>query len=120
MVIKSEEKQSALTRFQNQLDELFPKGGVCAVLERKDGTLQAAAVVVPTGRLICKGARQETGKEWSYDVEISGPSSDDPDSGSIRVWIRSVIPHPAINGLWEAPITSDDGGERLLRINARS
>lgn len=119
MVNKSEERQSALTRFQDQLDRLFPKGGVCAVLEKKDGTLQAAAIVVPTGRLICKGARQETAEEWAYDVEISGQPSDDSDSGSIRVWIHTVIPHPTVNGLWEAPVTSDDGGERLLRINAR-
>ncbi len=120
MVNALERTDKALAHFQDQLDETFPKGGVCAVLERRDGILQAAAVVVGTGRLICKGAKYDTKKGWTYEVEIGEEHSDDPDSRPIQVWITTVQPHPTVKGLWEAPVVSNDQGERLLRINTRS
>jgi hypothetical protein len=120
MVNTKEKTNEALDRFQQLLDDTFPEGGVCAVLERKDGILQAAAVVINTGRLVCKDASYDTAKGWTYEIEIGGQDSADPDSKPMRVRVTTVLPHPTVKGLWEAPVISEDGGVRLLRINTRT
>jgi hypothetical protein len=104
--------------FQEELDQYFPTGGMCAVLREVEGRLQPAGVVVSTGRLFCSDARwDDEAGEWRHEVLIDSRLSDIPIAEPVRVWVNSVRPHDSVKGLWEARVASDAGENLLLRVN---
>ena len=106
--------------FQRKLDEVFPLGAMCAMLEDIDGRLQATGLLGTTGRLFCCDARRRSNTgPWEYQVLIDPRRSQKPAPECVRAWITGVIRNTAVQGLWEADVVDTSGDRhRLLRLNA--
>ncbi len=106
--------------FQRMLDEVFPRGAMCAVLEEVDGRLSANRLIGSTGRLLCSDARKKpnTGL-WEYELLIDPRRAEQPTSEPFKVWISDVMPNTAVQGLWQADVLDDAGNRnQVLRLNA--
>jgi hypothetical protein len=107
--------------FQQTLDDAFPKGAMCAVLETVDGHLVGThRLMGSTGRLFCCGARKRSSTGmWEYEVLIDRRKSEKTEEEPIRVWITDIMPNSAVDGLWDADVVDESGDRRrLLRLNA--
>jgi len=104
--------------FQNDLDDAFPHGAVCAVLPMVDGHVRPAEWVENTGRVFCSGARRlDHDGEWLHELLIDTRSSVDHPRREMRVWVSRLHPHESLHGLWEATIVGE-GETKILRLNA--
>ena len=105
--------------FQRGLDEMFPGGAMCAVLKREDGRLQAASLLVSTGRLFCSNARETASGDWEYEVLMDPRQTADASEDPVRLWIRGPLRSTSVVGLFEADAVDCPGeGDRLVRFNA--
>jgi hypothetical protein len=105
--------------FQRKLDETFPSGATCAVLEEVDGHLEVANVVISTGRLFCSDARATSSGSWEHQILIDPRRSARSQEQAIRVWVTGVIRESSAAHLFEADVASKPAGSlQLLRLNA--
>lgn len=105
--------------FQGMLDSAFPRGALCAVLERVDGHLSPIRPPSSTGRVFCSNARRRrlTG-QWDFEILLDFRKSDksDGEPAPLRVWVSGINRTRSTDGLWEAELLGESG--QLIRLNA--
>ena len=109
----------ARCEFQRMLDETFPQGAMCAVLEKVDGRLQAAFLLASTGRLFCSHAREAGPGIWEYEVLIDPRKTPNTGEDPVRLWIRGPLRQTTVAGLYQADGAGPLGqADRIVRFNA--
>lgn len=120
MVTETKDRYTAQCFFQNDLDQAFPQGAVCAVLPLRDGRVRPGGWLGTTGRVFCSDARPvPQSDQWEYEILIDTRVSPDQDREELRIWVGALASHPFADGLWESPIDTD-GDEQMLRLNANA
>lgn len=120
MSAEQQDEYQARCLFQEELDRVFPHGGLCAILDQRDGRFSGIGAVESTGRLFCSGARRSPGNgDWDYEILMDSRNRADLPEHELRVWVQRLTPHPGSPGLWEALVTGG-GDERLLRVNTNA
>lgn len=105
--------------FQRELDETFPRGAMCAVLEETDGHLRGAYLLAATGRLFCSGIHRSDDGTWEYEVLIDSRGAPTDESEPVRLWTSGPIRRSPVPGLFQMRVVSAPGeAPQLLRLNA--
>ncbi len=120
MVAIPDDQYVARCTFQQDLDEAFPQGAMCAILPIDNDRPRPAEWAEGTGRILCSDAqRMDAADSWRYEILIDTRTRIDRPRHEVRVWISELSRNPRIGSLWEAQIDDDgDDGERMLRLNA--